>query len=110
MSGSGASDPPEHGYLQSDEPITRRTEDRLDRARLAEAIADQVLHSPPGQGFVIAIDGAWGSGKTSVLNMIEEVVDLQEIVVLRFNPWLFSGTEELVLRFLHELGTQLRER
>jgi hypothetical protein len=65
---------PEFGYLQSDEPITRRAEDRFDRARLADAIADQVIHGPPGQGFVIAIDGAWGSGKTSVLNMIEEVV------------------------------------
>lgn len=103
-------EPPEHGYLQSDEPIARRSEDRLNRARLSEAIAEQIIFSPPKQGFVIAIDGPWGSGKTSVLNMIEEVVsEKSATVVLRFNPWLFSGTEELVLRFLHELGTQLGE-
>jgi predicted KAP-like P-loop ATPase len=102
--------PPEHGYLQSDEPILRRSEDRLNRARLAEAIADQVIYSPAGQGFVIAVDGPWGSGKTSVLNMIEESIEERsETVILRFNPWLFSGTEQLVVRFLHELSVQLGE-
>jgi hypothetical protein len=104
-------DPPEYGYLQSDEPITRRSEDRLNRARLAEAIAEQVLHSPRGQGFVIALNGPWGSGKTSVLNMIEESVEeASATVVLRFNPWLFSGTEQLVGRFLQELSAQLGEK
>jgi predicted KAP-like P-loop ATPase len=108
---SRSPNPPEYGYLQSDEPITRRAEDRLNRASLAEAIADQVIHSPPGQGFVIALDGPWGSGKTSVLNMIEEsVMERSETVVLRFNPWLFSGTEQLVGRFLQELSAQLGEK
>lgn len=106
-----ADEPPEFGYLQSDEPITRRSEDRLNRARLAEAIAEQVIHSPSGQGFVIAIDGVWGSGKTSVMNMIEESVgDRSDAVILRFNPWLFSDTEQLVVRFLQELSTQLSEK
>jgi hypothetical protein len=98
-------------YLQSDEPISRRSEDRLDRARLADAIASQVIQSLPGQGFVIAVDGPWGSGKTSVLNMIEEsALEQSELVILRFNPWLFSGTEQLVVRFLQELSVQLGER
>ena len=102
---------PEFGYLQSDEPIVRRAEDRLDRARLAEEIAQQAIDSPPGQGFVIAIDGPWGSGKTSVMNMIEEAVaEGSNAVVLRFNPWLFSDTEQLVVRFMHELAAQLGEK
>jgi predicted KAP-like P-loop ATPase len=106
-----AEEPPEFGYLQSDEPITRRAEDRLNRLRLTEAIADQVIHSPPGQGFVIAIDGPWGSGKTSAMNMIGEVIaDRSDAVILRFNPWLFSGTEQLVARFLQELSIQLGEK
>jgi predicted KAP-like P-loop ATPase len=104
-------EPPEFGYLQSDEPITRRAEDRLNRAHLAEAIADQVINSPRDQGFVIAINGPWGSGKTSVMNMIEEAVrERSNAVILRFNPWLFSGTEQLVVRFLQELGAQLGEK
>lgn len=108
---SATAQPPEYGYLQSDEPISRRSEDRLNRARLAEAIADQVMNSPHGQGFVIAVDGPWGSGKTSILNLIDEcVTERSETIVLWFNPWLFSGTEQLVVRFLQELSAQLEEK
>ncbi|MDQ4142988.1 MAG: KAP family NTPase [Actinomycetota bacterium] len=97
------------GYVRADAPIEHRSEDRLKRARLAEAVADQVVHGPPGQGLVIGIVGKWGSGKTSVLKMVEEAVrEWRDTVVLTFNPWLFSGAEQLVTRFLDELAAQLR--
>jgi predicted KAP-like P-loop ATPase len=97
------------GYVRADAPIERRSEDKLRRAPLAEAIADQVIHGPKGQGLVIGIVGNWGSGKTSVLRMVEEAVrERSDTVVLRFNPWLFSSADQLVVRFLDELGVQLR--
>lgn len=34
-------------YLRADAPIEHRSEDRLGRVGLAEAIADQVIHRPP---------------------------------------------------------------
>ncbi len=96
-------------YIRADAPIERRAQDRLQRAPLAEAIADQVIHGPVGEGLVIAIVGKWGSGKTSVLQMVEEVVtERSDIVALQFNPWLFSGADQLVGRFLDELAAQLR--
>jgi len=43
--------------------------------------------------------------------MIEEAVgERSETVILRFNPWLFSGTEQLVVRFLQEVSVQLGEK
>jgi hypothetical protein len=96
-------------YLRADAPIEHRSEDRLGRASLAEAIADQVIHGPPGHGLVIGITGNWGSGKTSVLRMVEEsVAERSSTTIVHFNPWLFSGSQELVSRFLQELGTQLK--
>jgi hypothetical protein len=81
----------------------------LGRARLAEAISDQVIYGPAGHGLVIGIAGKWGSGKTSVLRMVEETVrDRSSTTIVYFNPWLFSSSQELVSRFLQELGTQLR--
>ena len=54
--------------------------------------------------------GPWGSGKTSILNLMEEgLAEDGESIVIRFNPWMFSGTEQLVDAFFHELGAQLRE-
>jgi hypothetical protein len=96
-------------HVQADAPISGRAEDRLNRATLADAIAQQVIHGPPDLGFVIGLIGPWGSGKTSVLNMTEEAVRTRsETVVVRFNPWLFSSTEQLAVRFMQELGAQFR--
>lgn len=101
---------PDFGYLRADEPIEHRDQDRLGRKRLVEELADQVMHGPQGLGLVIGLIGEWGSGKTSVLNMIAATVrEKSDTVVLTFDPWLFSGTDELVTRFLQELGSQLKE-
>lgn len=55
--------------------------------------------------------GPWGSGKTSILNLVAEALATRvDVVILRFNPWLFSGTEQLLLRFFGELSSQLLQR
>jgi predicted KAP-like P-loop ATPase len=95
-------------YVRADAPIEGRAHDKLRRAPLAAAIADQVIHGPTGHGLVIGLAGKWGSGKTSILKMVEEsVAERSDTVILRFNPWLFAGTEQLVARFLEELAAQL---
>lgn len=33
----------------------------------------------------------------------------QDVAVLKFNPWLFSGTEQLAAHFFHEIAAQLHE-
>ncbi|HUA74313.1 MAG TPA: P-loop NTPase fold protein, partial [Solirubrobacteraceae bacterium] len=93
----------------ADEAIRHRDQDRLDRVRLADAIAEQAIAVPPALGFVIGVVGEWGSGKTSLLNMVSESVESRGGTVVFFDPWMFSGAEELVARFLQELGTQLSE-
>jgi predicted KAP-like P-loop ATPase len=102
QSGNG----PRKRRLASDQPIPGRAGDRLGRARLAEVMATEVLEGPRDDGFVIALHGAWGSGKTSVLNMVREDIGDQAAVVL-FNPWLFSDAEQLVDRFFSEVNAQL---
>jgi predicted KAP-like P-loop ATPase len=99
----------QESFARADAPIENRSQDRLNRGRLADAIADQVIYGPRGLGLVIGIAGKWGSGKTSILSMVEQSVrERSETIVVAFNPWLFSTTDQLVTRFLDELGTQLR--
>ena len=58
----------------------------------------------------MALTGLWGEGKTSVINLVESaLVERHEAVVVHFNPWLFSGTEQLVEHFFEELISQLQE-
>ena len=96
-------------YFDADRPIEYREQDRLGRRSFAEAIARQARAVPAQHGFTIAVVGEWGSGKTSVLNMVAETLvdDLKSVAVLRFNPWLFGSADDLVARFFHELSAQL---
>ena len=96
-------------YLDADRPIERREQDRLGRRSFAEAIARQVCAVPAEHGFTISVEGEWGSGKTSVLNMVAEALENSQTAtaVLHFNPWLFSNADDLVARFFHELSAQL---
>ncbi|OIN80204.1 hypothetical protein BMG05_13255 [Mycobacterium malmoense] len=41
--------------------------------------------------------------------MQEELEREGATTIVKFNPWMFSGTEHLVDAFFHELGAQLRE-
>jgi predicted KAP-like P-loop ATPase len=93
--------------MLNDRPIERAEDDRLGRAALAKAIA---LDIGRASGVVAAITGPWGSGKTSLLNMAQAQFDPETTVILEFNPWYFSGTEQLVQHFFTELAAQLATR
>ena len=94
-----------------DRPIESRSEDKLNRAPFANALATELAATTTDFGFVMGLSGPWGNGKTSILNMVQEALEAEhKMVVLRFNPWLFSGTEELVEHFFRELAAQLKEK
>ena len=95
--------------FDADRPIESREQDLLGRRSLAESIAENLLTIPVDHGFTAAIIGEWGSGKSSVLNMVTEAVKAEgdAAIVLNFNPWLFGNANDLVARFFRELGAQL---
>lgn len=97
----------EGGSLSSDQPIQVRGEDRLGRLPFVELLAEEILDSPTADGFVMALTAPWGEGKTSVLNLVADSVQ-DEVVVVRFNPWLFTDAQALVIRFFSELSAQVR--
>jgi len=92
-----------------DNPIRSKTEDSLGRDRVARSIVRAVREADASEGYVIGIVGPWGSGKTSLLNLVrEELAAAPPLTVVEFNPWMFSGAEQLVEAFFNELGAQLR--
>jgi len=96
--------------FSADRPIAGRTSDKFQRASFADALVAQVLALPKNDSFVLGLVGPWGSGKTSILSMVEEAMAHQpNVAVLKFNPWLFSGTEQLAAHFFQEIAAQLHE-
>jgi hypothetical protein len=71
-----------------------------------DLLTDEVRHAPTTDGFVMALTGPWGEGKTSVLNLVADAVE-SDVVVVRFNPWLFTDANALVVRFFSELSAQI---
>ena len=55
----------------SDKPISKISQDALDRADFAHALADSIDSlKVSSEGFVIALTGEWGYGKSSVIELI----------------------------------------
>lgn len=93
----------------SDNPIRRGDQDRLRRREGARSVAEDIREVDASEGYVVGVVGPWGSGKTSILNMIREGLTSEPpLPIIEFNPWIFSGTDELVESFFRELSAQMR--
>ena len=94
--------------ISGDNPIEQLADDRLGRTSVAAVIAEEIRSVDASKGFVVAVMGPWGSGKTSLVNLARlDLAKEPAIPVLDFNPWMFSGTEQLVDSFFRELSAQL---
>ena len=87
-----------------DGPISRTKEDKLKRSGLAKKLAEIVCSRRNKESYVIGIDGPWGSGKTSFLNLILEEIPQDKFSIYRFNPWVLGSHENLVKSFLKGLA------
>ncbi len=95
---------------KTDTPIQDSKDDVLGRAKLAESFSEQILSLDASAGVVVGVLGPWGSGKTSFVNLTKPHLRKAGATIINFNPWMFSGTEQLVESFFGELSEQLRTR
>jgi len=58
--------------LLGDQPISNSLQDKLDRADFCKYLAKAVLSYESKECIVIGLLGSWGSGKSSMLNMVIE--------------------------------------
>lgn len=96
--------------VPTDNPIESSAEDLLGRAPLARDFAQSLRRLDVRRGAVVGIFGPWGHGKSSFVNLMrEELAAEPPITVIDFNPWMFSGTQQLVEHFFNELSTHLKK-
>lgn len=92
----------------ADNPIRRPQDDVLGRTQAARSFAERVLRTDLSEGVVVGVLGPWGSGKTSFVNLARSRWGDLGVRVLDFNPWMFSGAEQLVNAFFVELSAQMK--
>lgn len=91
----------------NDQPIERPSEDRFGVDPFARALAASVRKMQSPQGSVIGLNGPWGSGKSSAVNLckhhLADAVKANELVIIDFACWWFRGEDALALAFFREL-------
>ena len=91
----------------NDQPISDPTEDRFGIDPFARALATSIRKLKSPTGSVIALNGPWGSGKSSAVNLVRhhltEAVKAEELVLIDFTCWWFRGEDALALAFFREL-------
>lgn len=79
--------PPIHRGVLSDEPISTPAQDLLGFQPFARSIAGFIAHPNTDTPVTIGIYGPWGSGKTSLMRLVQYELRQQHIRTMWFNPW-----------------------
>lgn len=98
------------GLTVSDDPIELEDADRLGRAPFVEQLAAILsAASRTGISSVFGLVGPWGSGKSSVLQLLSRRLEqsLEPWRVVEFNPWAYPDETSMQLGFFGELRSAL---
>lgn len=100
--------------FSADRPIDSCDEDKLGRRSFAAALADAIKGWKQRDSLVLALYGPWGSGKSSVKNMVMDLLTKgdapEKPLVVEFNPWQWAGQDQLAQAFFHEIGVRLGKK
>jgi hypothetical protein len=95
----------QHTTFQHDQPQVDT--DLYGRKTFAELVGTLLVQPPDSPGIVIGIEGAWGSGKTTVVRYIVQALKRtpnKAPIIVEFNPWMLAGADALVEALLTELA------
>lgn len=97
--------------IGNDTPIDKPESDAYGLDPFARAVARSIDAMPAPAGVVLAINGPWGSGKSSSINLIKyhlkKSVSDEKISLIEFNPWWFNDSESLTFSFFQQLESEI---
>ena len=104
----------ESKHFLLDSPIKEVSEDHYSYGGLAEQVCSILSNIDNTDGsFTIGINGKWGIGKTSFLNLLEKELEKElqkmekDFILMKFSPLLLSTTNTLTTEFLLQLNREL---
>jgi predicted KAP-like P-loop ATPase len=103
--------PEPNNWFSADRPIGTLCDDKLGRSSFAKGLGAAVRGWQGRDSLVIALYGAWGTGKSSIKNMMLDAlrpgVGNVAPVMAQFNAWQFANREQLTEAFFEEIGVAL---
>lgn len=93
-------------------PIKLIQEDELERKEFAERIGKLLKGTPANKVLVCGIQGSWGSGKTSLMNMVFEWMGKQENYLfecITFESWHYREPDRIISVFFKTIEQVLNK-
>ena len=92
-----------------DKPIDKAEDDLLSRNDFAIKLARSISSWQNKESWVIALTGEWGSGKTSVKNLVVNELKNEEspVHIIEFLPWEWASQDLITQSFFNEISGRL---
>ena len=103
---------PSQLHFLADDEIGRESDDLLSSETQAKSFAETVLASGAHSGLVFGIDGPWGVGKTSFINLAEHYWEraADKVIVCRFEPLRYASEPDLADRLIRDLSVAIQNK
>lgn len=81
--------------------MTKFEQDKIGRKEIVEKICWLVDNLQKDQHFCLALNGEWGSGKSFVLDMVEETLERhKEYIIIKYDAWANSFYSDPLIAIL----------
>lgn len=83
--------------------------DEFERDDFVNTLSRTIVLPPNANSLVLAIESAWGSGKSSVLDLLCRELERHpdNPLIVRFNPWLATGQDRIFRAFFSQFSASL---
>jgi hypothetical protein len=95
--------------LGGDKPKTAIEDDEFGLSDVVRALSETVGSDLSPSGYVLGVEGAWGSGKSSYANFVAQRIEkaVGTARVLRFDPWLIGERTAFLSSLLGQLASEI---
>ena len=81
-------------------------EDYLNFGEVSQ-IVTEILETEAMLPVSIGVFGNWGAGKSSLLNLIEQQINSEEWIIIKFDAWLYQGFDDARAALLETIASHL---
>ncbi|HTE00854.1 MAG TPA: P-loop NTPase fold protein [Mucilaginibacter sp.] len=94
--------------FHDDSSLGKNKPDLLGYEPYVRTLAARIVQTNPETAIAIGINGRWGSGKTSFLDLLKRHTTDQSIIVIDFDPWNSLSPKAIIKDFFETVQRAIR--
>lgn len=91
-----------------DMPLGAEKKDEFGFESYIATITEKILHSKSKNSIAMGINGQWGSGKTSFLDLIKRGLKDKDVIQINFDPWNCHTPQAIIKDFFETVQSTLK--